>query len=125
MPRMGRKPGSKNLANVERMEFRERFRTRLDENKFFEELKTLRGFAYVKNYLAALEFAEPKLARHTIEGAPDGKPILVISIPYDPKNPPNAPNIGIEAPSSTEQNQDSQIGGGKPQTKEGGFFIDV
>lgn len=62
----GRPPGSKNLRTVEEEQFREKFRAYCYNggfDKFVDELQSLKGAAYVKYFLSAVEFDAPRLAR--------------------------------------------------------------
>ncbi len=120
--RRGRPFGSKSTKTIQDEEFRDRMRrysvTEGGFERFFEELSTLRGEKYVKGYIQALEFYAPKLARHTIAADPDGKPILVISVPYDP-------NRKDQAGDPTGTNQDKQIAGPDQKTQKPSISIDV
>lgn len=75
---MARPKGSKNLKIIEEEQFREQFKIfcyREGFDSFLKELRTLKGSAYVKYFLNALEFNAPKLARTEHTGK-DGKELF-------------------------------------------------
>ncbi len=78
---MARPQGAKNIKTLETIAFREKFRNYClfsgGFERFMDELESIKGRDYAKYFLAALEFAEPKLARSVDK---DGNDVLPTSI---------------------------------------------
>jgi hypothetical protein len=73
---IGRPKGAKNLNTEAELQFRDSFKMYCYSGgfeKFKKELEALKGRNYVESFLKALEFAEPKLARHVDKNGDDVK----------------------------------------------------
>lgn len=85
---MARTKGAKGQRTIESEEFRDKMRMychRGGFERFFEELGKLKGAEYVRQYLAALEFSEPKLQRTEVV-TDDKKMLIVLDLPLIRKN---------------------------------------
>lgn len=72
----GRPRGSKNRNTEAELQFRDNFKIYCVDGgfrRFKKELQALKGRSYVESFLKALEFAEPKLARHVDKNGDDIK----------------------------------------------------
>ena len=112
--RKGRPKGAKNLKTVEAELFRERFHqycyTEGGFERFMIELQKLKGEAYCKNFLASLEFMEPKLQRTELANA-DKKPFIINLMKFGKEamatlKPQNGANNPPQLPSSDVSGSD-------------------